>query len=62
MDLKDNFKKCNIFLVVPPPPKVTFFFNDGFPNNKTQRVKVTYYNPLYLLSKKAGGQQEGEHG
>ena len=33
------------------------------PNNKTQRVKVTQYDPLYQLStKKTGGQQEGEHG
>ena len=29
-------------------------------NKKTQRVKVTQYDPLYLLS--TGGQQEGEHG
>ena len=33
-------------------------------NTKTQRVKVTQYDPLYLQStgKKTGGQQEGEHG
>ena len=31
--------------------------------NKTQRLKVTQYDPLYLLSaEKTGGQQEGEHG
>ena len=29
-------------------------------NKKTQRVKVTQYDPLYLLS--TCGQQEGEHG
>ena len=32
-------------------------------NNKTKRVKLTHYDPLYLLSThKTSGQQEGEHG
>ena len=30
-------------------------------NKQTQRVKVTQYDPLYLLSTKTGGQQEEEH-
>ena len=31
-------------------------------NTKTKRVKVTQYDPLYLLStKNTGGQHEGEH-
>ena len=43
----------------PPPPHPQLLSMKKACNKKTQRVKVTQYDPLYLLS--SGGQQEGEH-
>ena len=38
MDFKHNFKKYEILLVRPPPPRYekfhTFFKNEGFPNDE----------------------------
>ena len=52
--------------LIDPWSSIHLWCNSGkeVSNNKIQRVKVTQYDPLYLPPqyKKAGGQQDGEHG